>query len=398
MPATNKIFLGLIAIFLIIGAAVFFGFREFSQINNQLASLQEQVTPFLEKSSVEPIEEPFVEPVVPATSTPDGEEPLSAEAPLSGTEAGEEEINICESLNCNAQDGWNNSGSTFICQSSKNETCTCQTQAYFDYSCSTLKQKCVYSTTNTRTNKYNCAAATYPDLIFQSPSFSPAPPNAGDDMSFWAALKNQGSAPAASSLSYLKIDGQKIAESSTASLAGSESIVVAWSTNWPATAGSHELEVCADGGLLVAESNETNNCAKKTFTVGGVAVPEGDTVLLPDLIIESIDFSPDPLVSGQLVNFSATVKNRGNASARASLTVLTLDLGNDGSLNQFPGAKSTKSIAADGSITEIWREAWVSISGTHKIEICADAVSEPELRMAESNETNNCLSKIITVP
>lgn len=385
---TNKIFLGIIVIFLIIGGAVYFGFREFTQINNQLASLQEQVTPLLEK--------PLEEPIVSATSTV-SEEPVAPEGGEPGPEP-EENIDPCDSLNCDELDGWANSGSTFTCQNESNKTCTCQTQAYFDYSCSSLKQKCVYSTTNTRTNKYNCVEPTYPDLIFQSLGFSPAFPAAGDQMFFWATLKNQGSASAVSSLSYLKIDGQKIAEFSAVSLAGKGSIVVAWAQSWSAVAGSHELEVCADGALQAAESDETNNCTKMTFIVGGTVVPEGGAVLLPDLIIESIYISPDPLTDGQLVSFSATIKNQGKASARSSLTVPTLDLDNDGNWDRFPGAMPTQALAIDENTTLIWRNIWTSISGTHKIEVCADAVSETEFRIAESNETNNCLSRIIVVP
>ena len=332
-----------------------------------------------------------------STST-DPEEPV-APAPVPAPapeEEPQEPVNLCDSLNCNELDGWNNSGSTFTCQDG-NKTCTCQTQAYFNYSCSVAKQKCVYYTADSRTNKYNCSAPQNPDLLFQPPGFSPAIPVAGDEMFFWATVKNQGSGLSASSLGYLRIDGQKIAESSTVSLAGSGSAVVAWATGWPAVAGSHELEVCADGALQVSESNEINNCAQTTFTVGSAAAPEGGA-LLPDFIIESIDISPDPLLAGRSVSFSAIVKNRGNASARSSLTVPSLDLGNDGSWDKFPGSKPTPVLAINGSETMIWRDVWTSVSGTHKIEICANAVSEPELRVPESSGTNNCLSNIITVP
>ena len=391
ISGTNRIFFEIIVIGLIIIGAVYLGSREFSQINDQLASLEEQISPLLEN----PLEEPLKEPIIAATST-DSEEPAAPEEEELSSEP-QEPVNICDSLNCNELDDWNNSGSVFTCQDG-NKTCACQTQAYFDYSCSVAKQKCVYSTTNSRTNKYNCSAPQNPDLLFQSPGFSPGTPVAEDEMFFWATVKNQGSGSAASSLSYLKIDGQKITESSTASLEGSGSVVVAWATGWSAVAGSHELEVCADGALQVSESNESNNCLKTTFTVGGAAAPGGGTVLLPDLIIESIDISPDPLSDGQLVSFAATVKNQGNASAKSSLTVPSLDLGNNGNWDEFPGAKTTPVLAINGSETMIWREVWTSVSGTHKIEICADAVSEPEFRMAESSETNNCLSKIVIVP
>lgn len=374
---TNKTFLEIAGILLLIGGVFYFGFR-FYQINNQLASLQEQLTPLIEKT----IEEPIVEPMVQATST------------ATSTVSEEPEPNPCESLNCDVKDGWVNSGSTFTCQNSSNQTCTCQAQDYFDYSCSTLKQECIYSTATTRTKKSNCIDPARPDLIFQSPGYSPASPVAEDQMYFWATLKNQGSATAASFLSYLKIDGQKIAEFSSVSLASKGSMVVAWDVSWLAVAGSHELEVCADGGLQVAESSDTNNCAKTIFTVG-----EESTAILPDLIIESIDVSPYPLTAGQSVSFSVIVKNKGKAPAKASLTVPRLDLGNDGSWDlETWGAMPTKPLAIGSNETVFWRNVWTSVSGRHKIEICADAVSELVFKITESNETNNCLSEVLIVP
>ena len=126
---------------------------------------------------------------------------------------------------------------------------------YHNYSCSSFKQRCVYSETNTRIYKYSCVEPELenPDLIAKSPSFSPAAPIIGDDMTFWATIKNQGEGPAASSLSYLRIDGDEIAEFSTADLVSNESIVVTGGSTWLATAGSHELEVCADGDSAIDE-------------------------------------------------------------------------------------------------------------------------------------------------
>lgn len=59
---TNKIFPIIVIMILIVGGAIYLGFREFVQLKNQLASLQEQVAPLLEK--------PLEESMVPATSTP----------------------------------------------------------------------------------------------------------------------------------------------------------------------------------------------------------------------------------------------------------------------------------------------------------------------------------------
>lgn len=294
----NKIFLEVAVISLMIGAVSYFGFQ-FYQANNQLASLQEQLNPFLGESIDEPIEGTIIEPTIQATSTATSTVSAVATSTVSAVPE-EPKPDPCSLLNCNAQDGWADSGSTFVCQNSSNQTCACQVQSYFNYSCSSLKQKCVYSITQTRTDKYDCV--------------NPAPP--------------ASSAP----------------------------------------------------------QEETPAPQEETSTP------------LPDLIIDSLDISPAPLLSGQLVSFSATVKNQGKVSARPSPVVPGLDFGNNETWDQYPGAVQTKAIAVDGNETIFWRNIWTSISGTHKIEVCADADSDPALRISESNETNNCLSRIFTVP
>lgn len=370
----NKTFLEIIVILLLIGGVLYFGFQ-FYQMNNQLASLQEQLNPLLEKTT----EEPIIEPITQATSTATSTAAVSEE---------KTEPNPCDSLNCDGQDGWIKSGSVFTCQDG-NKTCSCQTQAYYDYSCSSSKQTCVYSTTNTRTSKYNCIEPKYPDLVVQSPTFNPTAPAEGNNMTFWATVKNQGNGLAASSLSYVSIDGQKFTEFSTASLASNESIVATGSAVWQAVVGEHELKVCADGAKTLTESNEINNCAAITFSVMGT---------IPDLVIESVDIAPDPLRANQPLSFAAIVKNRGGASAKPSVATLRLDINNNGSWDIIAGAVSIPALAINGADTALWREVWAGTAGTYKFEICADAVSEPEFRITESIETNNCAIRTFVVP
>ena len=378
----SKILLGIVGItatVIIIGGVTYFGFQEFAQINNQLASLQEQLTPLLE--------EPSEELIVPIISTP------TTTAALATTTASETELepepNPCDSLNCDSQDGWVKSGSVFACQDINNKTCACQTQAYYDYSCSSLSQECVYSKTSTRISKYNCLEPKYPDLVAQSPTFVPSAPAEGNNMTFWATVKNQGNGPADSSLSYLSIDGQKFTEFSTAGLAINESVVVTGSAVWQAVVGEHELKVCADGAKALTESNEINNCVTTTFSVTGT---------IPDLVVESVDIAPDPLKANQPLSFAAAIRNRGGAPARSSVATLRLDLDNDGDWDIVAGAVSISNLAINGAETGLWRDVVVGTAGTHKFEICADAVSEPEFRITESIETNNCSSRTFVIP
>ena len=61
----------------------------------------------------------------------------------------------CE--NCNSDDGWYNTGSTYPCCDG-NKKCTCQDQEYRDYYCSIGPPRiiCEYTVTNTRTVKSDC--------------------------------------------------------------------------------------------------------------------------------------------------------------------------------------------------------------------------------------------------
>ena len=374
---TKRIFFE-IALVIIFGVVVYTGFQKFAELQNQLASLQGQLTPVLE----EPAEELIVPVIITPTTTVAFTTTTASETEL------ESEPNPCDSLNCNSQDGWVKSGSVFTCQEG-NKTCACQTQAYYDYSCSSSGQECVYSTTNTRTSKSNCLEPKYPDLVAQSPTFSPAVPAERNNMTFWATVKNQGNGPAVSSLSYVSIDGQKFSEFSTPDLTSNEAIVVTGSAVWQAVVGEHELRVCADGAGILAESNEINNCATITFSVTGT---------IPDLVITSVDIAPDPLRANQPLSFAANVKNQGGAPAKPSVATLRLDIGNNGDWDIIAGAVSIPTLAINGAETALWREVWAGTAGTHKFEICADAVSEPEFRITESIETNNCSSRIFVIP
>ncbi len=115
----------------------------------------------------------------------------------------------------------------------------------------------------------------------------------------------------------------------------------------------------------------------------------------PDLVVTSITISPTSPKVGDLVSFSATIKNQGTATTTsgASYNVsFSVDgtqvawTGNFGSL----AAGATKTLSAtdgpSGSST------WTATSGTHAVAAAVDVLNQ----VAESNESNNSLNLSVT--
>ncbi|MEK6968781.1 MAG: S8 family serine peptidase [Nanoarchaeota archaeon] len=118
----------------------------------------------------------------------------------------------------------------------------------------------------------NCkqTGSLLPDLIVQNPGVS-GTLKPGETVTLTAAIKNIGKSTAQASKTSFRLDngatliivlqtfqaptGQLAAESSETVLA-----------SWSATSGPHSLEVCADSGHVVVETDE-NNCQTYTFTV-----------------------------------------------------------------------------------------------------------------------------------
>jgi len=116
---------------------------------------------------------------------------------------------------------------------------------------------------------------------------------------------------------------------------------------------------------LKLDSNETNNA--KTLALSTPA---------PDLITETITWSPANPSIGNTVTFTVTIKNQGSGKADSSHVAYYID---DAYLTSVsvdsidPGATATKTFT------------WKARAGSHTIKATADSSQ----RVAESNETNN---------
>ncbi|MEK7631029.1 MAG: CARDB domain-containing protein [Patescibacteria group bacterium] len=116
-----------------------------------------------------------------------------------------------------------------------------------------------------------------------------------------------------------------------------------------------------------------------------------------DLEVTNYWTDPATILSGNLVDFAAIVRNQPSATAAPGVitqTSLCLDVGSstigvcDVNIN-----RNTSSLSPGTSEQESWVDVWTAVAGTHTYRICADAGSA----VTELNESNNCVTSTFTV-
>ena len=212
-------------------------------------------------------------------------------------------------------------------------------------------------------------STTYPDLVVQNITLSPASPSIGDTLTFTVSVKNQGGTRANPSHVCFYIDG---------SLRGSKEVqgidAGATMTNtftWTAKTGSHTIKAVADSDSEVAESNETNN--ERTVTFSGPSYA--------DITIRDIVWSPANPSIGDTVTFTATIKNQGAGRTDYFYVAFYVD-------NTYITSVSTNPMAAGATATRDF--TWTAGAGPHTVK----AVADFHRSVAESDETNN--EKMVT--
>ncbi|MFC2040857.1 CARDB domain-containing protein [Chloroflexota bacterium] len=212
------------------------------------------------------------------------------------------------------------------------------------------------------------------DLLIQSITISPtSPPPAGGAVTFTVTIKNQGSARADRSRAYLQIDGFLRGSEDVQKIDIGESITKTFA--WPAEVGSHTIKAIADAEKKVSELDENNN--EKTVTFSGASPP--------DLIIESITWSPANPSEGDSVTFTVIIKNQGNGKAGDSYVAYYID-------NTYLASKPVNPI--DPSATNTKTFTWIAEAGYHTIK----AVADDYQTITEGDEANNVKEVIYPVP
>jgi len=164
-----------------------------------------------------------------------------------------------------------------------------------------------------------------------------------------------------------------------ASSAGSASVIIPAA----ATAGTYYIIAKADANSAVAETIETNNNKNTSFTIG------------PDLIISLIT-APTSAVRGSTISISDTTKNNGGGDARASTTKLYLSTNTTWDFGDtYLGSRSVPMLAAGAS--SAGSASVIIPSGIATGAYYIIAFADDGNVVAETNETNNKMTKAITV-
>ncbi len=222
-------------------------------------------------------------------------------------------------------------------------------------------------------------AAPNPDLVVTSVDWTPANPTETTPITLSATVKNNGTAAApASSLNFL-LGGSVAGTAAVGALAAGASATVTANAGTRAQ-GNYTVAAVADPTNAVVEQNDTNNTLQASTELQ-VAQAAG-----PDLQVTGITSNPANPAPGAQVSFTVAVNNRGT-SASAATTVTRLAVGGT-TLNT-----NTASIAAGATANVVMTGTWTATNGGATLTATADAANA----VAETNETNNTLTKAIVV-
>jgi CARDB/Carbohydrate binding module (family 6)/F5/8 type C domain len=221
--------------------------------------------------------------------------------------------------------------------------------------------------------------APNPDLTISGMSWSPNAPDEVTAIAISATVQNIGSAAAGATTVSFNLAGSVVGSANVSALAAGASTTVSFNAGTK-TMGTYSVSGTVDPTNTIIETNDANN----TFTSASslvVAQAPG-----PDLQVTGISTNPQSPAVGAAVTFTVSVNNRGTSGVAAGSTtrvvVGTTTLNNT----------NTPSIAA-GATVPVSLGTWTATAGGATVTATADATGT----VAETNESNNSLSKAIVV-
>lgn len=207
-----------------------------------------------------------------------------------------------------------------------------------------------------------------PDLIVSSLDHAPVDPFTNDIVTITAEVQNIGGTTATTTTLEIDVDGD-VTTHEIPILAPSETHQVQRQVSFP-SAGNYPVTATADDTDEEAESNEANNTAEDEIVV--VEPPK------PDLVVDSIDHSPEFPVINDTITLTAIVKNIGEETATTS--VLELDVQGEAGPTTF-----TIPILAPDESSQVQLQVIKTVAGTYEVTGTADLDDDNE----ESDEGNN---------
>jgi len=215
-------------------------------------------------------------------------------------------------------------------------------------------------------------AQSSPDLTVEAIASSPETPAINDKVTFTVTLSNQGTAISGPCYAAYYIDDAYLGKDYVSPIEPGASAGHMFS--WTAQAGSHTVKAVVDYQNQVSEINEDNNSKTYTFSTLG-----------PDLVIDSIIWSPLEPSVGSTVTFTITIKNLGALFAKASRIQFYID-------GVSRGYQDTSRINAGATLSRTF--SWVAKAGTHNVRaIVDDTNTVPE--MDENNNEETALLSIL---
>jgi subtilase family serine protease len=238
-----------------------------------------------------------------------------------------------------------------------------------------------------------------PDLAETSVSDPPATALPGGSFSVTDTAQNQGDADAGPSTTryYLSLNTSKgtgdILMTGTrpvpalvpgATSSGTVDVTIPSSTE----AKAYYLLACADDLKRVAEGNETNNCIASSTKV---------QITRPDLVETSVSKPPTTALVGGSFSVTDTAENQGNANAGPSTTRYYLSVNTSKGTGDIllTGNRSVPALVSEATSTgtvDVTIPSGLAARAYYLL-ACADEMNV----VAESNETNNCISSTSTV-
>jgi subtilase family serine protease len=215
--------------------------------------------------------------------------------------------------------------------------------------------------------------------VISNINFSPGSPRAGDEITFWVFVRNQGSAPAGASTLRFRVGGETYPPETPVPALGpgqeyrhERKVTLNVAQNYLVTATADALD-------QVSESDEGNNVLTRAFSVA-------PALGKPDLMIRIINFSPGSPRAGDEITFWVFVRNQGSALAGAS--TLRFQVGGETYPPETP-------IPALGPGQEYRHERKVTLNVAQNY--LATATADALAQVSESNEANNVRTRSFRV-
>jgi subtilase family serine protease len=212
------------------------------------------------------------------------------------------------------------------------------------------------------------------DLIVEKFTYSPAKPIIGESITFTLGVKNQGSGKATPSYAGIYIDGKLMDETYINELEAGATLTkdIIIPLQGLTFKDTYIAKVSLDDHNSVYETNDLNNQKEISFSI-----------VAPDLIIQTVRWSPEAPAAGNTVTFDVTAKNRGDLKAGATNISYYVD-------NVFMGKHRIEGIEPGTTATRSF--TWAAQKDSFLFTAVIDEAGE----ISEKDESNN--SRTVTLP